>query len=63
MTTRDEQVETVLKTLRASASAKFRADMAPRYGIVARKAFGVPMAKMQAIAKPLAPDHDLAETL
>jgi 3-methyladenine DNA glycosylase AlkD len=63
MTTKDKRVERVLKALRARASAKVRDDMAPRYGIVARKAFGVPMAKMQAIAKPLAPDHALAKAL
>jgi len=63
MASKDRRVDTVLKALRDSASAKVRDDMAPRYGIVANKAFGVPMAKMQAIAKPLAPDHDLSEAL
>ena len=34
-----------------------------RYGIVTDKAMGVAMARMQAVAKPLAPDHALAEAL
>jgi 3-methyladenine DNA glycosylase AlkD len=37
--------------------------MGPRYGLVVDKVWGVPMARMQAIAKPLAPDHDLAAAL
>lgn len=57
------KVEAVLKALKAQGSAKVRDEMAPRHGIIARKAFGVPMAKMQAVAKPLAPDHKLAEAL
>jgi 3-methyladenine DNA glycosylase AlkD len=57
------KVDAVLKALQAHASAKVREEMAPRYGIVVDKAFGVPMAKMQALAKPLAPDHKLAEAL
>jgi 3-methyladenine DNA glycosylase AlkD len=57
------KAEAVLKSLRAHASAKVRKEMAPRYGIVVDKAFGVPMAKMQAVAKPLTPDHRLAEAL
>lgn len=58
-----EKVETALKALRPHGSAKARKEMAPRYGIVTDKAFGVAMAKMQAVAKPLAPDHKLAEAL
>ena len=37
--------------------------MGPRYGIFTDKAFGVGMAAMQLIAKPLAPNHALAEAL
>jgi 3-methyladenine DNA glycosylase AlkD len=59
----DERVEAVLQALRSHASAKIRDEMAPRYGIVTDKAMGVAMAKMQAVAKPLAPDHALAEAL
>ena len=51
----DERVEAVLQALRSHASAKIRDEMAPRYGIVTDKAMGVAMAKMQAVAKPLAP--------
>ena len=53
----------MIAALEAAASARVREDMAPRYGIVTPKAMGVPMAAMQKIAKPLAPDHDLAEAL
>ena len=37
--------------------------MAPRYGIVTDKAIGVPMARMQAVAKALGRDHALAAAL
>ena len=57
------RVQAVLAALQANASAKTLAEMGPRYGLVVDKAMGVPMAKMQAVAKPLAPDHDLAAAL
>lgn len=60
---RAARVEAVLADLRASASAKILAEMGPRYGIVTDKAIGVAMNRMQAVAKPLAPDHDLAAAL
>lgn len=56
-------VDAVLAALRARASAKTLADMAPRYGIVTDKAMGVPMAKIQLVAKPIGVDHALAEAL
>ena len=56
-------VGAVLASLEAAASPGVRDAMAPRYGIVTDKAMGVPMAAMQRIAKPLAPDHDLAAAL
>lgn len=59
----DERVEAVLQALQSHASAKVRDEMGPRYGVIVDKAMGVPMAKMQALAKPLAPDHALAEAL
>lgn len=59
----DGRVQAVLAQLRAHASAKTLAEMGPRYGLVVEEALGVPMAKMQAVAKPLAPDHDLAQAL
>jgi 3-methyladenine DNA glycosylase AlkD len=40
-----------------------RDDMQPRYGIVTAKAMGVPMAKMQLVAKQLGRDHALAAAL
>jgi 3-methyladenine DNA glycosylase AlkD len=59
----DDRVQAVLAALQDHASAKVRDEMGPRYGIVTDKAMGVPMAKMQAVAKPLRPDHDLAQAL
>jgi 3-methyladenine DNA glycosylase AlkD len=53
----------VIAALEVAASAKVHDEMAPRYGIVTDRAFGVPMAAMQRIAKPLAPDHALAAAL
>jgi len=53
----------VLADLRARASAKVLAEMGPRYGIVTDRALGVPMAAMQQVARPLAPDHELAAAL
>ncbi len=58
-----DRVEAVLRALQGCASTKVRDEMRPRYGLVTDKAMGVPMAKMQAIAKPLAPDHALAGAL
>lgn len=57
------RVDAVLDQLRAQASPRILAEMGPRYGLVVDKALGVPMAKMQAVARPLAPDHALAQTL
>ena len=58
-----DTVETVLADLRARSSPKVLAEMGPRYGIVTDKAMGVAMNQMQAVARPLAPDHALAEAL
>ena len=59
----EARVAAVLAQLEAHASAKTLAEMGPRYGIVTAKAMGVPMNRMQAVAKPLAPDHALAQAL
>lgn len=59
----DADVQDVLKALERAGSPKFRADLGPRYGIVAKKAWGVPMAKIKAIAKPLGRNHELARKL
>lgn len=56
-------VGAVLTALEAKGSKKVRDEMAPRYGIVTEKAFGVPMAKMLAIAKGIEPNHELAAAL
>ena len=56
-------VKDVLKALEKHASKKTLAEYAPRYGIVAKKAFGVPMAKIQLVAKSCGRDHALAEAL
>jgi 3-methyladenine DNA glycosylase AlkD len=59
----EERVQTVLAALESHASPTIRDEMAPRYGLVVDKAMGVAMNRMQAVAKPLAPDHELAEAL
>ena len=61
--TYDNDVKAVMQSLKAHASAKVRDDMGPRYGIVIAKALGVPMAKMQLVAKPLGRNHGLAAAL
>jgi 3-methyladenine DNA glycosylase AlkD len=58
-----QRVETVLAALRIEASQKVHDEMGPRYGLYVHQAMGVPMARMQAVAKPLGRDHDLAEAL
>ena len=52
--------EPVLQALQAAASPRTRDEMGPRYGIVADKAMGVPMAAMQAHRQAAGPDHALA---
>lgn len=59
----DDRVPVVLRVLEGHASTRVRDEMASRYGIVVGKAMGVPMAKMQLVAKPLRPDHALADAL
>ena len=58
-----QRADGILAALKENADGKVLAEMGPRYGIHAAKALGVPMAVMQRIAKPLAPDHDLAHAL
>ncbi|MEO7169182.1 MAG: DNA alkylation repair protein [Sphingomonas sp.] len=55
-----DRVTNVLHALEHAASARVRDEMGPRFGIHSDKAMGVQMAAMQAIAKPLYPDHALA---
>ena len=60
----NDRAGAVLAALEAEGSAKTRDEMGPRFGIVtADRVLGVPMARMQAIAKPLGKDHDLAAEL
>ena len=56
-------VRSILASLRRAGSKRVRDEMMPRYGIVAKKAFGVPVSKIQAIVKPHHRDHALAEAL
>ncbi|SDX93614.1 DNA alkylation repair protein [Lysobacter enzymogenes] len=57
-----QRLAQALDALRASASAEYRDGMA-RFAIPNERAFGVPMAKIQAVAKRLGRDHALAEAL
>ena len=59
----EARAASLLNDLRAAADPRYRADMAPRYGIVVADALGVPMAALQKIAKPLGRDQALAEAL
>ena len=52
----------VLKWLEARGSRRNVLGLA-RYGITARRAFGVPMGTLQSLQKRLGTDHDLAEAL
>ncbi len=56
------QVAEALKWLEAKGTRKNREGMA-RYGIIAPKVFGVSMATMQALAKKLGRNHELANAL
>ena len=60
---RRDDVAAALSALERHASKRVREEMAPRYGIIAKKAFGVPMAKIQLVAKQLGRDHELALAL
>src|SRR4051812_4882661 len=53
----------LLAELKNLSDARTRDELGPRYGIVAAKAFGVPMAKIQALAKRAGTDHALALAL
>jgi 3-methyladenine DNA glycosylase AlkD len=56
-------VRDVLAQLQRRGSRRVRDEMLTRYGITAPKAFGVKVGVLQQIARPLAPDHDLALAL
>jgi 3-methyladenine DNA glycosylase AlkD len=55
-------IRDVLASLESAGSKKGREGYA-RYGIVAPKAFGVPMGAIQKIGRTLGRDHDLADAL
>ena len=59
---RKGEVAEALKWLERHGTKRSRDGLA-RYGIQAPRAFGVPMAKIQVLAKRLGRDHDLAEAL
>ena len=58
----NQQVQAVLASLERLGSRRYR-DSLPRYGIHVVKVFGVAVAKMQALAKRLGRNHDLAVAL
>jgi 3-methyladenine DNA glycosylase AlkD len=57
-----EEVEAALAWLKRKSTKRDRENM-PRFGIVARKAFGVSMANVRILAKRLGRDHELAASL
>ncbi len=57
-----EQVQTALAAVKKMSTPKDRANLA-RFGINAKKAFGVSMANIQKLAKRLGRSHDLAAAL
>lgn len=58
----DDRVERAIDALRRAGSKAVRDGMA-RYAIPAGNAFGVPMGRIQSIAKQLGRDHELAAAL
>lgn len=57
-------VTTLLADLKRAGSAKYKADMAARYGIVTKaEVYGVPVAALRTIAKRVGTDHALAQRL
>lgn len=59
----EDQARAVLEELERSASPKIRDEMAPRYGIVTDKAFGIAVSTLQKLAKRLGRSHELAAAL
>jgi 3-methyladenine DNA glycosylase AlkD len=52
-----------LDALERAGSKKVRDEMAPRYGILAAKAFGTPVAEIRLVAKSIGKSHELAADL
>jgi 3-methyladenine DNA glycosylase AlkD len=63
VTANHTRVREVLGRLERQGRARVREDMLKRYGIVAPKAYGVPVGAIQQLAKSLGRDHDLALAL
>jgi len=62
-TNQTPDVGEVLENLEREGSRRFREEQSKRYGIVAKKAYGVPMAKLLKLAKTVGRDHELADAL
>ena len=59
----DDQVETVLASLKKLSEKLVLEDMSKRYAIYTTKAFGVSMSNIQKVARPLGKNHELAAAL
>jgi hypothetical protein len=59
----DPRVAEALAWLEKQGSAKTREEAQVRYGITAKKSYGVKMGDVQALAKALGRDHELAAQL
>ncbi len=58
-----DQVQDAIALLKKKSSKRALEEMGPRYGIHAKKAFGVSMGNMKLVAKKLGRDHELALAL
>jgi 3-methyladenine DNA glycosylase AlkD len=58
-----KRVVEVLASLERRGSRRVRDAMGPRYGIFTDNAYGVPIREIQAIARQIGRDHELAEAL
>ncbi len=56
-------VASLLEALKKMSSKKTLEEMSSRYGVVTKKAFGVPVGKIQALSKSVGKDHALALSL
>jgi 3-methyladenine DNA glycosylase AlkD len=63
VTAADKRVREALDELGRLGSKRVRDEMLTRYGVVAPKAFGVPMGAVQRLGRRLGRDHDLAAAL
>jgi 3-methyladenine DNA glycosylase AlkD len=59
----EDQVNTVLASLKSVAEKRVLEDMSNRYNIQTTKAFGVSMSNIQKVAKPFGRNHELAAAL